>query len=100
MTYTIRNLMICTPRPILFGKSRMIWAGHVARMGEMKGVYRVLVWKPEGKRPLGRPRRRWEGNIKTDLQQVGCGGVDWIELAQGRDTWRALVNAVMNLRGP
>ena len=78
----------------------MIWAGHVARMGEMKGVYRVLVWKPEGKRPLGRPRRRWEGNIKTDLQQVGCGGVDWIELAQGRDTWRALVNAVMNLRGP
>jgi hypothetical protein len=63
-------------------------------------VYRVLVEKPEGKRPLGRPRRRWEDNIKVDLQQVGCGGMDWIELAQDRDRWRELVNAVMNLRVP
>ena len=79
-------------------KSRkMRWAGHVARMGEGKGVYRVLVWKPGGKRPLGRPRRRWEDNIKMDLQEVGCGGMDWIELAEDRDRWRALANAVMNL---
>ena len=78
----------------------MRWAGHVARMGERRGVYRVLVGKPEGKRPLGRPRRRWEDNIKMDLQGVGCGATDWIELAQGRDRWRALVNAVMNLQFP
>ena len=69
-------------------------------MGERGGVYRVLVAKPEGKRPLGRPRRRWEHNIKMDLQEVGCGGVDWIELVQDMDTWRALVNAVMNFRVP
>ena len=78
----------------------MRWAGRVARMGERRGVYRGLVGKPEGKRPLGRPRRRWEDNIKMNLQDVGCGGTDWIDLAQGRDGWRALVNAVMNLRFP
>jgi hypothetical protein len=64
---------------------RMIWAGHVARMGEGRDMYRVLVGKPEGKRPLGRPRCRWEDNIKMDLQKVGCGGMDWIGLAQDRD---------------
>src|SRR5215469_12756938 len=79
---------------------RMRWVGHVARMGEGRGVYRVLVRKPEGKRPLGRPWRRWDDNIKMDLQEVGCGGTDWIELAQDRDRWRALVNAVMSLRVP
>ena len=78
---------------------RMRWAGHVVCMGEGRGVHRVLVGKPEGKRPLGRPRHRWEDNIKMDLQEVGGGG-DWMELAQDRDGWRALVNAVMNLRVP
>jgi hypothetical protein len=67
-------------------------------MGEGRGMYRVLVGKPERKRLMGRPRHRWEDNIKMDLQEVGCWGVDWIELAQDRDRWRALVNAVMNLR--
>jgi hypothetical protein len=69
-------------------------------MGEGRGVYKFFVGKPEGKRLLGRPRRRWEDNIKMDLQEVGCGGMDWIELAQDRDRWRALVNGVMNLRVP
>jgi len=78
----------------------MRWAGHVARMGEERGVYRVLLGKPEGKRPLGRPRRRWVDNIMMDLQEVGCGYMDWIGLAQDRDRWRTLVIAVMNLRVP
>ena len=78
----------------------MRWAGHVARMGEGRGVYRLLVGKPEGRRPLERPRCRWEGNIRIDLWEVGCGCVDWMELAQDRDRWRALVSAVMNLRVP
>ena len=76
------------------------WEVNVARMGERRGVYRVLVGIPEGKKLLGRPRRRWEDNIKMDLQEVGCGGMDWIELAQDGDRWRALVNALMNLRVP
>ena len=79
---------------------RMKWAGHVARMGEVTGVYRVLVGKPEWKRPLGRPRRRWEDNIRMDLQEVGLGYEDWIGRAQDRDRWRALVSAVRNLRVP
>ena len=74
--------------------------GHVARMGERRGVHRVLVGKPEGKRPLGRPRRRWEDNIKMDLQEIGGGCGDWMELAQDRDIWRELVSTVMNLRVP
>ena len=79
---------------------RMRWAGHVARMGERRGVHRVLVGKPEGKRPLGIPRCRSEDNIKMDLQEVGGGCGDWMELAQDRDRWRALVNTMMNLRVP
>jgi hypothetical protein len=78
---------------------RMRWAVYVAHMGEGRGMYRVLVGKPEGKRPLGRPRHRWEDNIK-DLQEVGCWGMDWIKLAQDRDRWWALVNVVMNLQVP
>jgi len=74
--------------------------GACSTYGERRGVYRVLVGKPEGKRPLGKPRRRWEDNIKMDLQEVGCRGLDWVELAQDKDRWRALVNAVMNLRVP
>jgi hypothetical protein len=69
-------------------------------MGEGRGMYRVLVGKPEGKRPLGRPRRRWEDNIRLDLQEVGCGSMDWIEMAQDRGSWRALVYVVMNFRVP
>jgi hypothetical protein len=76
----------------------MRWAGHVARVGESRGVYRDLVGKPEKKRPLVRHGRRWEDNIKMDIQEVGCGDMDWIDMAQDRDSWRALVNAAMNLR--
>jgi hypothetical protein len=77
---------------------RMRWAGHVAHMGEGRNVYRVLVGKPEGKRPLERPRHRWEDGIKIDLREIGWGGVEWIHLAQDRDLWRALVNTVKNLQ--
>jgi hypothetical protein len=79
---------------------RMRWAGHVAHMGEGRGVHRVLVGKPEGKRSLGRPRRRWEDNIKMDLQEVGGGCGDWMEQVQDRDRWRALVSTVMKFRVP
>ena len=75
-------------------------ARYVARMGERRGIYRVLVGKHKGKRPLGRPRHRWEDNIKVVLQEVGCGGMDWIEMAQVRDGWRTLVSAVMNFQVP
>ena len=79
---------------------RMRWAAHVACMGEERGVYRVLVGKPEGKRPLGRPRHRWVDNIRMDLQKVGCGYMDWIRLAQDRDRWQTLMSSVMNLWVP
>jgi len=79
---------------------RMRWAEHVARMGEERGAYRVFVGKPEGKRPLGRPRRRWVDNTRMDLLEVGCGYMDWIGLAQDRDRWRTPVSTVMNLRVP
>jgi hypothetical protein len=79
---------------------RMRWAGHVARMGEGRYVYRVLVGMPEGKRPLGRPRRRWEGKIKMDLREIGIDGANWIQLAQNRVQWRAFVNTIMNFRVP
>ena len=75
---------------------RMRWVGQVVLMGERKGVYRVLVGKPEGKKSLGRPRHGWEDNIKMELQEMGCGGMDWMELSQDRDRWWALVNVVMN----
>jgi hypothetical protein len=72
---------------------------HIARMGEKGGVYSVLLGKPEGKRPLGRPRRRWEVNIKMDLQEVACGDIECVDVAQDRDRWRGLVSTVMNFRG-
>ena len=82
-------------------KSRkMRWVGHIAHMGEVRGMHRILVGKPQGKRPLGRPRCRWEDNIKMNLKEVGCGGMDWIELVQDMDSWRALVNPVINLQVP
>jgi hypothetical protein len=79
---------------------RMRWAGHVARMGEVRGAYNILVGGPEGRRPLGRPKHGWEDNIKMDLGEIGFGDLKWINLAQDRDRWRALVNTVMNLRVP
>ena len=95
------NNLYTLPNIVRVVKSRRKrWAGHVARIGEDRGVHRVLVVKPEGKRPLGRPRRRWEGNIKMDLQEVGGGRGDWMELAQDRDGWRALVGTVRKFRGP
>jgi hypothetical protein len=95
------NDLYSSPDIVLVIKSRrMKWAGHVAHMGDKRVVYSVLVWKPEAKRPLGRPRLRWEDNIKMDVQEVRCGGMDWIELIEDRDRWWAFVNAVMNFRVP
>jgi hypothetical protein len=92
------NNLYSSPNTVRVIKSgRMRWAGH---MGEGRGVYKVLVEKPEGRRQLGRPWHRWEDNIRMDLREVGCACVDWMELAQDRDRWRALVNVVMNIRVP
>jgi hypothetical protein len=93
VSHGLRNVPVVKSR-------RLKWAGHVARMGEERGVHRVLVGMVEGKRPLGRPRLRWEGNIKIDVEEVGGGRGDWMELAQDRDRWRALVSTVKNLRVP
>ena len=89
-----------TTSSVATNSRRIRWAGHVALMGQGRGLYRILVGKPEGKRPLGRHRRRWEDNIKMDLQEVGGGCGDWLELAEDRDRWRSLVSTVMNLRVP
>jgi hypothetical protein len=94
----VRSLLLKRQCLIWLESRRMRWAGHVARMGEERKVYRVLVGKPKGKRPQGRPRRRWEDGIRMDLREIGLGGVDWIRLSKDRDRWRAVVSAVMILR--
>jgi hypothetical protein len=93
--------LYCSPNTIRMIKlSRMGWAGHVARVEERKNVYRVLVRNPEGKRPVGTRRHKWDDDIKVDLREIVWGGMDWIDLAEDRDQWRALVNTIMNLRVP
>jgi hypothetical protein len=93
------HILYSSPNIIRQIKSRRLrWARHVARMGKETDVYKVLMGKPEGKRPLGRPRRRWKDGIRMDLREIGWGSVEWIQLAQDRDWWRAVVNVVMNLR--
>jgi hypothetical protein len=99
----MRSFITCIVRQVIIRmikSRRMKWAGHVASMGEKRNAYRILVGKPEGKRPLGRPRCRWEDNIRMTLREIGWGGMDWIDLAQDRDQRRAPVNMVMNLRVP
>jgi hypothetical protein len=93
--------LYASPNIIRVIKSRRTrWVGHVARMGEMRNAYNIMVGKPEGKRPLGRHRHKWEDNIRTDLREIGCEGVDWIHLTRDRDQRRDLVKTVMNIRVP
>jgi hypothetical protein len=96
----LRNLYPARSKIREFKSRRMRWAGHIERMDPKRNAYSILVGNPEGKRPLGRPRRRREDNIKMDLKEIGWGGMDWIDLDQDRDQWRTLVNTVMNLRVP
>jgi hypothetical protein len=96
----LRDLYSSSSTIRIIKSMRMKWPGHVARMGENRNAYRLLVGKPEGKSPLGRPRRRWMDNIRMDLGEVGWGDVDWIGLAKDRNRWRALVNSVLNLQVP
>jgi hypothetical protein len=96
----LRDLYSSTSIITIIKSWRMRWAGHVARMGEKRNAYRLLVGKPDRKRPLGRPRRRWVDNIRMDRGEVGWGDVEWIGVAQDRNRWRALVNSVLNLRVP
>jgi hypothetical protein len=96
----LRNLYYSPNFVRVIKSRRMRWTGHVACMGEGRGVYKVLVWRPEGKRPLGRPRSRWEGNIKMDLMETGTDGANWIRLAQDRVRWHVFVSTVMILRVP
>ena len=94
------NDLYCSPNIVRVVKSRIMkWVGHVARMGESRGVYKDLVWEPEGQRPVRTPRHRWEHNIKMDLQEAGYEDMDWSNVAQDRDRWWAIVNVIMNLRG-
>jgi hypothetical protein len=98
---TVRRFIICTHLQIILGRSksrRIRWAGLVARMGEERKVYMILVEKSEGKRPFGRPRRRWQSWLRVDLREIGLGSAEWIQLAQDRGRWRVLVNTTMNLR--
>jgi hypothetical protein len=93
--------LYCSPSIIRIIKSRKIrWAGHVARRRKKRNAYRILVGKPVGKRPLGRPRRMWVDNMKTDIREIEWDGVDWIDMAQDRDQWRAIVNTILDLRVP
>jgi hypothetical protein len=96
----LHNLYCSLSIIIIIKSRRMGWAGQVARMKEKRNACRILVGKPEGKRPLGRPRTKWEKNIRMDLKEIGWGVIDWIDLAQDKDQWKTLVNTVMNLRVP
>jgi hypothetical protein len=96
----MRSFITCTLQEILIGSKRMRWASHIARIRAMRNTYRILAVQHEGKRPRGRPRRRWEDNVRMNLMEIGWEGAGWIHLAQVRDQWRTLLNTVINLRVP